>query len=640
MRKCPGLYLVVLSFVLIVWFVNPGWETMFGDDWAYALTVRHLLTEGTYQLHDWATANMPVQVYWAALLSHVFGYSFIILRCSTLIVCLIGLIAFYHLLRDFGVRDIEASLLTLALFSSPIVVFLSFTFQTDVQFLGWQILALWLYTRALRQQSYFLMALASFAAVAAIGTRQFGAALIAGLIGTWLLFEEDRLRKVPLYLVGLVLPLLMTIWQIAFSITRPTFYQKVQLAKQSAYLGNFSHLLTELLWRPTAMLQYMGLFLLPLAAVLAVLTIDVFRDRAEGKEQNLNLGQRSSRPRLWVLCGCAIYITAGVAYGYIFHHASVVPFLDWLLIHGAVLEPLLPGGVGKRFILTIGMYGFALVLGWLSAETLLQKRNWRSLTAPSSFLLLSGAALLAVQLIYVQFYDVYLIQFLPFAVLAFGQMLDVWPRSCQAVVATLSLVMLLVSSLWTRGNLAEAQADWQAADMARSAGASPQRIATSVTWNCYNGAFDEWTASVGGLDAARKYSDANSMYAFFQFLKERYRRADYIVTPPPTDSSTPDWRVLGKVEYRDRWLRRRYIYVRVRSSRANNVGNPVPLVYASDQVHDTETAVPTIKQNAAVPERANIEKSRTQRHLAAPPEHLASYPTDIGLISRDVFLNM
>lgn len=70
------------------------------------------------------------------------------LRFSTIILLLVGLIALYHLLRDFNVKDAEASLLTLAVLASPLVLFLSFTFQTDVQFLGWQILALWLFTRA------------------------------------------------------------------------------------------------------------------------------------------------------------------------------------------------------------------------------------------------------------------------------------------------------------------------------------------------------------------------------------------------------------------------------------------------------------------------------------------------------------
>jgi hypothetical protein len=147
-RQCGGLGLLVLLFALVIVFVNPVREMMFGDDWAYGLTVRHLLTTGQYKLHDWATANMPVQVYLAALLAHIFGYSFTVLHCSTLIVFLIGLIASYFLLRDFGVGEIEATLLTVVVLSAPLVLLLSFTFQTDAQFLGWNMLAFCRYRHA------------------------------------------------------------------------------------------------------------------------------------------------------------------------------------------------------------------------------------------------------------------------------------------------------------------------------------------------------------------------------------------------------------------------------------------------------------------------------------------------------------
>jgi hypothetical protein len=44
MRKCPGLCLLLLLFVLVVAFVDPVREMMTGGDgWAYALSVRHWL---------------------------------------------------------------------------------------------------------------------------------------------------------------------------------------------------------------------------------------------------------------------------------------------------------------------------------------------------------------------------------------------------------------------------------------------------------------------------------------------------------------------------------------------------------------------------------------------------------------------
>jgi 4-amino-4-deoxy-L-arabinose transferase-like glycosyltransferase len=293
-QRCRGWGVLLLVVLLVVSFINPVREMMFGDDWAYGLTVRHLLQTGEYRLHDWAAANMPTQIYWGALLAEAFGYSFTILRFSTLFLLLGGLTALYYLLRDF-VRRLEASLLSLTVFSSPVVLFQSFTFQTDVQFLAWIILALWLYSRGLRKQNYVIMALASIAAFAAVGTRQFGAALVLGLCGTWLLCEQQRFRKAPLYLTGIAMPLLMTLWQISYGVNRSTFSQKVRLIEQSEFVRDSTDFLLQLVWRPTAILQYLALFLLPLAPVLLTIVRNVRRSQDLGAQRVANANRQRQR---------------------------------------------------------------------------------------------------------------------------------------------------------------------------------------------------------------------------------------------------------------------------------------------------------------------------------------------------------
>ena len=332
MRKQPGFYLLLLLLFFVACFINPVREAMTGDDgWAYALSVRTLHETGKYHLHDWAAANMPVQIYLGALFAHLFGYSFTALRFSTLILLLVGLIAVYLLLRDFGVQDTEASLMILAVLSGPVVLFLSFTFQTDVQFFGWQILALWLYARALQHGQYFTMAMASFAASAAIGTRQFGVALVIGLLVTWLFAEKERRLKAPLYLLGLFLPVLLVFWQFHSGITEPTFSQKVRLAEQSAYVSDLGRFAASVLWRPTAVLQYLALFLLPLTPLFIVLLRDQLTTRKHEKLSGVTRGDGFARLRRWSLIASAVYITAGILYGYFTYQRFTMPYLDWLL---------------------------------------------------------------------------------------------------------------------------------------------------------------------------------------------------------------------------------------------------------------------------------------------------------------------
>lgn len=130
---------------------------------------------------------MPAQIYLAAGLAKVFGYSLSLLRISTLVLIAAALAALYASLRGWALPAWLAAVLTLGLLASPLVLMLSFTFMSDIQFMGWLLLALWLYARGFEGRCDFLVVLGSLAAACAIGTRQFGMALIGGLIVAWIL---------------------------------------------------------------------------------------------------------------------------------------------------------------------------------------------------------------------------------------------------------------------------------------------------------------------------------------------------------------------------------------------------------------------------------------------------------------------
>ena len=555
-RKHSGLHLLLLLFLFLAWIINPIRDVMIEDDWAYALTVRHLLATGEYKLNDWAAANMPVQIYWAAFLARIFGYTLGVLHCSSLILVLAGLVGLYFLLRDFEVADLEASLLTLVVFSSPAILFLSFTFQTDAQFLAWQILALWLYSRGLRHQSYLWMAGASLAASAAIGTRQFGVALVAGLFATWCIFEQQRLRKIPLYLAGLLLPGLIALWQFCFNMNEPTFTQKVRVAEQFLYLRNLPHLIGDILWRPTVILQYIGLFLLPLFPLLALLARDAWMGRDSAASPAKTHRWHGS---LWLTSAWIAYLAGGISFGYFFYLPHILmPYLAWLLPNAQTS----PFGFTKHLALTLITSAFAVALGGLLSQRYCNQRNWRSLPRAECFVMLSGLALLGLHLLYAQFYDVYLIQFLPFIALAIGQLLHVWPRWCKTVTAVFCFLMLSFSVLWSLGKLGRAQASWRAAEIARSFGATPQEIGGDIHWSCYHYAFEDWIAEVGGPDAASRYIGSFRMhFAFFAFLEERFKHAKYLVISLPPDTAQHKGQLVGKVGYRDGWLRSHSVYI-------------------------------------------------------------------------------
>ena len=199
-----ALLVLAVAFIFLVLVVDPWREMMTQDDgWAYARTVQRLLESGRYQLDEWSAADMRVQVYLAAGLSKLFGHSLSLLRLSTVALLFLGLWAFYKLLRELAFSSNEAAHLTLAFMSSGLLLVLGFTFMTDVQFLAWLLVALWLYARGLGTADWRLMFAGSVAAALAIGTRQFGICLLLGVFVACVLARPEQRRWGRFLIAGL-----------------------------------------------------------------------------------------------------------------------------------------------------------------------------------------------------------------------------------------------------------------------------------------------------------------------------------------------------------------------------------------------------------------------------------------------------
>ena len=250
--------------------INPFREMMSLDDgWAYARSVEHLLQTGQYRLDAWAAANMPVQIYLAAGLSKIVGYSLSLLRLTTVAMLVVGLASFYGLARELGATRASSSAATVALMASPLVMLLGFTFMSDVQFMGWMLAALFLYVRGLRRRSDALVFVGSIAAVGAIGTRQFGMAIIAGLLLGWILCRRQDRPPLRTLVLAAALPAVAGGWQILHGLQQPNFTQVVRLYEQRVYLGQPPALLAdEFLWRAAVVLQYVGISILPALPLL------------------------------------------------------------------------------------------------------------------------------------------------------------------------------------------------------------------------------------------------------------------------------------------------------------------------------------------------------------------------------------
>ena len=280
-RKAAGLAVLVAGLLLAIIVINPFREMLSeGDAFAYARSVQHLLATGKYRLDSWSAANMPVQIYLAAGFSKLIGYSLSLLRCTTLALLAVGLGSFYALLREISLGRSEASVLTLGLLASPLVLMLAFTFMSDVQFLGWLLLALWLYVRGIRNKSAGMMFLGSLASGCAIGTRQFGIAMIGGLVLSWLLSRRENRPPIRFMLAGLVIPVLAAGAQLYVGFRAPNFTQAFRLGEEHHYLARPAlALVKEAFWRCSIISQYIGM------SALTVLPLVLIPGKSSGKKR-------------------------------------------------------------------------------------------------------------------------------------------------------------------------------------------------------------------------------------------------------------------------------------------------------------------------------------------------------------------
>ena len=178
---------------------------------------------------------------------------------------------------------------------------LSFTFMSDVQFTGWLLIALWLYSRGFESRSVRDLLLGSAPAACAIGTRQFGMALIAAVVMAWLVSRPARRPPLRSLLSALTLSLAVYAWQLRAGLTTPNFTQAVRLHEQAYFLTLPPSVMApgDRLALGQRSCEYLGLSLLPVLPLLASLCLTRAYRRdgppAAGTTRGAASPQRSSK---------------------------------------------------------------------------------------------------------------------------------------------------------------------------------------------------------------------------------------------------------------------------------------------------------------------------------------------------------
>ena len=252
----PVAGLVVVTAILI----SPCGDFPLNDDWIYAKSVQWTLEQGWYAGHPLGMATMVAHVLWGALWVSVFGFSFTVLRVSTLLLAGVALWAVARAVRECGGSRAVALIAALVLWSNPIVLNLSYTFMTDVPFLALTALSTWFFLRALRAGKPGDIACGSCLAALSLFVRQFGVLTAIAFAIAWVVTSsKGRNRPTVSGIVAFLVPLgiagLGWLWWIG----------NVENLFTSGPTRSLGETTAGAPWYGLAAAFYLGLFLLPLA---------------------------------------------------------------------------------------------------------------------------------------------------------------------------------------------------------------------------------------------------------------------------------------------------------------------------------------------------------------------------------------
>ena len=173
-QKKHGIFYILTLWVLSLFFVNISGEFTLIDDWAYSKSVRDLSEFGVFKMYDRIAITFVSNLLWGSLFTKVFGFSFFVLRLSTVIA---GGVLIYTFYRWLGLLTENRKLqlfCTLLLAFNPLFYVLSTTFMTDTFFLMNACISLYFFTSYLKHERLKLLFWAFFFTIIAVLSRQVG----------------------------------------------------------------------------------------------------------------------------------------------------------------------------------------------------------------------------------------------------------------------------------------------------------------------------------------------------------------------------------------------------------------------------------------------------------------------------------
>jgi hypothetical protein len=140
----------VLAVIAAFLAVNPVLDMGINDDWAYARMSQLLVETGRLHFDGWTSPMVGVHAVWGALFIEAFGFSFTILRFSTVVTAAGCALVCHAICRGLGLKPAMSAFTAMALMLSPLAIAMTPTFMTDITGLFLFLLVLYCVLRCAR----------------------------------------------------------------------------------------------------------------------------------------------------------------------------------------------------------------------------------------------------------------------------------------------------------------------------------------------------------------------------------------------------------------------------------------------------------------------------------------------------------
>ena len=411
--------------------------------------------------------------------------------------------------------------------------------MSDVPFFAAMTLAIWCYTRAVRRGTLLSWTLAAGSGATAILVRQFGVALVPALAVVWFI-DPARKRRCAGYALGLSAPVLAAAWQIYEGWEHPNWGARFLLYREELFL--FSRpFFVQLPWRVVVICGYAALWLVPLVLVAAV---DAFREmRTKSSESPASNHRLKPVLSLFFWCalvvGAVIYGLEVIGWSYSAKFGGAAALMPWVNqsydMLGSLPEPI-------RWGLTAFVVLGAALFGRIFAARYVGPR--RQPLAPAERVLdFTTLFSLAVTLSFNQFIDRYFLVYLPYAAIIVAKHVEGTLVTWRRTVILGCLLSLAGSAVWTREEMAKAEALWSLSARLHRQGIPPPQIFSEWKWLFY-WEFDDYARS-GNITAASTYADLFGD----NWLGRRLAAAPYRVVHDLRSPGGEQWTVIETTRY-------------------------------------------------------------------------------------------